>query len=236
VENDNRYIELSGDFNIAFNYRHIDSADSLVFLHGFGSASGPESFGYAMEDQARVVLKVLNKLKVESFHLCAHSMGGLVAMEMAELEPERTLSLINMEGNLTPEDCFFSEKIAELTYDEFEKRGRRQFEDNFRGTGPEGPDKNEYLETLSMALTGALYKSARHTVTDSSAVPVDQFSRIKNACYIYGEKNRGVYPGEKLLREKGVPLLYIKDAGHSMATDNPEELYRVISSFIEGLA
>lgn len=265
MENYRRTIELTGDFNIAYGYRHIDSADSLVFIHGFGSAKehfrhafdvsslkrftiiaidlvgfgksrGPESFEYSMEDQACVMLKVLNKLKTESFHLCAHSMGGLVAMKMAELEPERIISLIDMEGNLTPEDCFFSGRIAELTSEEFEKRGRRKFEEDLREAGLEDSAMSEYLETFNMALTIALYKSASHTVADSSTLLVDRLSRIKNACYIYGERNRAVYPGEKLLREKGVPLFYIEGAGHSMATDNPEELYRVISSFIEGLA
>lgn len=163
-------------------------------------------------------------------------MGGLVAMKMAELEPERIISLIDMEGNLTPEDCFFSGRIAELTYEEFEKSGRRKFEEDLREAGLEDSAKSEYFETFSMALTIALYKSASHTVADSSTLLVDRLSRIKNACYIYGERNRGVYPGEKLLREKGVPLFYIEGSGHSMATDNPEELYRVISSFIEGLA
>jgi pimeloyl-ACP methyl ester carboxylesterase len=265
VENYKRTIELNGGFNIAYDVRHIDGADSLVFIHGYGSAKehfrhafdvsslerftivaidlvgfgksrGPESFEYAMEDQACVMLKVLDKMKTESFHLCAHSMGGLVAMKMAELEPERILSLINMEGNLTPEDCFFSGKIVDLTSEEFEKRGRRKFEEDIREAGLKDPAMSEYLETFRMALTIALYKSAGHTVADSSTLLVDRLFRVKNACYIYGEKNRGVYPGEKLLREKGVPLFYIEGAGHSMATDNPEELYRVISSFIEGLA
>jgi pimeloyl-ACP methyl ester carboxylesterase len=264
VEDYRRTIELNGDFNIACNDRHIDGADSLVFIHGFGSAKehfhrafdvsslerftivaidlvgfgksrGPESFEYAMEDQACVMLKALDKMKIESFHLCAHSMGGLVAMKMAELEPERILSLINMEGNLTPEDCFFSGRFVELTSEEFDRSGRRKFEEELRAAGLEDPAMSEYLETFSMALAIALYKSASHTVADSSTLLVDRLSRIKNACYIYGERNRGVYPGEKLLREKGVPLLYIEGAGHSMATDNPEELYRVISSFIEGL-
>lgn len=265
MENSNRTIELNGDFNIAYNYRYRDGADPLVFMHGFGSAKehfrhafnvsslekftliaidlvgfgesrGPESFEYAMEDQACVVLKVLDKLKTESFHLCAHSMGGLVAMKMAELEPERILSLIDMEGNLTLEDCFFSGRISELTFEEFEEGGRRNLEEQLRDAGLEDPSICEYLETFRMASTIALYRSASHAVADSSTLLVGKLSRVKNACYIYGERNRGVYPGEKLLHEKGVPLFYIEGAGHAMATDNPEELYRVISSFIEGIA
>ena len=225
------------------HFRHAFDVSSLrrftvvaIDLVGFGESRGPESFEYAMEDQARVMLKVLDVLKTESFHLCAHSMGGLVAMKMAELEPERILSLIDMEGNLTPEDCFFSGRVAELSFEAFEKEGRRRLEEELREAGLVDPAMSEYLETFRMASTIALYKSAGHTVADSATVLVDRLSRIRNACYIYGERSRGVYPGEKLLHEKGVPVFYVEGAGHAMAADNPEELYRVIGSFIEGTA
>lgn len=259
-----RYIALKGGFHVACNYRHIDSADALVFIHGFGSAKehfrhafnasslrsfsivaidlvgfgesrGPANFGYTMEDQARVMLKILSKLKIESSHLCGHSMGGLVAMKMAELEPLRVRSLINMEGNLTPEDCTLSGTVVKFTPEEFTNQRRREFEEELRKANAADPSFIEYMETFRIASTMALLKSAAHTVAESSTPLVDRLARIKNSCYIYGEKNKGLFPGEKLLGEKGVPVFYVKDAGHAMATDNPEELCRIIYSFIDAI-
>ena len=188
-----------------------------------------------MKVQAKVVIALLNELGVERFHLCAHSMGGLAAMEIAELYPSRVLSFIDLEGNLTPEDCFFSGKVAEKTYEQFAERGRRKFEEHLHHAGKTDAAMKEYAETFSAASTIALYKSARHTVADSSTPLVERFLRIKNACYIYGEENRGVFPSEKLLTEAGIPIFYIANAGHSMATENPIELYRVMREFIERL-
>ena len=258
------FVDLNGDFHIVCNYRHIDSADALVFIHGFGSAKehfrhafntpslrrfsivaidlvgfgesrGPANFGYTMEDQARAMLEVLSELKIGSFHLCAHSMGGLVAMKMAELEPERIRSLIDIEGNLTMEDCTLSGKVAEFKPEEFDDERRRRFEEELRKANLTDPSFIEYLETFRRASTMALLKSATHTVAESSTPLVDRLARIKNSCYIYGEKNKGLFPGEKLLQERRVPIFYVRDAGHAMATDNPEELYRIISSFIEAI-
>lgn len=257
-----RKIELDGGYSIACNYRHIEDADPIVFIHGFGCAKehfrhafdsssiekysliaidlvgfgesrGPEGFEYSMEEQADVMLKVLDQLEVGSFHLCAHSMGGLIAMEMAGLAPERILSFIDLEGNLTPEDCVFTGRVAAQTYEDFEKRGRREFVYGLRSAASGDPAIEEYLETFKMASSAALYKSAVHTVADSKRSLVEGLSLIRKPCYIYGERSRGIYPGEKLLQEKGLPLFYIKGAGHFMAVDNPEELYGVIASFIE---
>jgi len=264
MDNLENFIELNGDFKVACNYRLIDGADYLVFIHGFGSAKehfrhafnalllagfsiasidligfgqsrGPANFGYAMRDQARVMLKTLSELKIGSFHLCAHSMGGLVAIEMAELEPERVLSLIDVEGNLTLEDCFLSGKVAEFTYEEFNKVGRRRIEGDLKKASLADPSLIEYLETFRRASAMALLKSAIHTVADSTMPVADRLASIRNSCYIYGEKNKGVFPGEKLLRERHVPIFYVKGAGHTMATDNPEEFYRIISSFLSSI-
>jgi pimeloyl-ACP methyl ester carboxylesterase len=254
-------IDLPGGFEIAVRLRRGDGDESIVFIHGFGSAKehfrrafdspplagytliavdlvgfgrsrGPERFDYTMAEQARVALQVLDRLDVRTFHLCAHSMGGLVAMRLAEQEPERALSLIDMEGNLTPEDCFFSGRVAGFTSQEFAEKGKRKIESKLREAGREDASIREHAETFAMASTDALYKSAVHMVADSSAPQVEMLSQIKNACYIYGERNRGVYPAEKLLKAAGIPIFYIEDAGHSMATENPDQLYRVIGDFI----
>jgi len=252
-------------FDIAYWQRQSDSNDTIVFIHGFGSAKehfryafssstlvgftlitldligfgkskGPDEFGYTMNDQASIVLKLLNNLKVGKFHLCGHSMGGLVAMNIVELEPQRVLSFIDMEGNLTIEDCFISGKVACSTFEEFADKGRLKLEKDFKDAGMNDPTMIEYADTFCMASTLALYKSAGHTVEDSKTSLIKKLLQIKNVCYIYGEKNRGIYPSENLLRDSGVPIFYIENAGHTMAIQNPKQLYSVIRTFINGLS
>ena len=46
-------------------------------------------------------------------------MGGLIGIEMSESVPERIMSFVNLEGNLTLEDCFFTRKIIEYSYEDF---------------------------------------------------------------------------------------------------------------------
>jgi pimeloyl-ACP methyl ester carboxylesterase len=54
---------------------------------------------------------VLDHAGIGRFHLVGHSMGGLTALLLAHTEPGRVLSLVDIEGNLAPEDCFLSRQI-----------------------------------------------------------------------------------------------------------------------------
>ncbi len=207
---------------------------AAIDLPGFGRSRAPDDFGYGMDEQARVTLLALDELKIESFHLVAHSMGGLVGMNMAETASGRVLSFADLEGNLLREDCFMTGRVADMSLEDFVGFGREELEREFEEAGLEDPVLLEYLETFSTASGTALYRSAVHTVEGSTSALVGRLSRLKNACYIYGERNRGLYPAEKLLQASGVPLFYIAGAGHSMATENPEGLYRTVRGFIAG--
>ncbi|RPI04954.1 MAG: alpha/beta hydrolase [Ignavibacteriae bacterium] len=255
-------VSLHKNFTIACLKRESESGSTIVFLHGFGSSKehfryafsspsldpftliapdligfgqsrGPDDFGYSMIDQASIILEFLDHAGIGDFHLCAHSMGGLVGMHIAELEPQRVLSFVDLEGNLTREDYFFTGKVASGTFEEFEARGKQKFEKELREAGTHDPAMSEYADTFSSVSAAALYKSACHALDELSTPLIVKLLRIKNACYIYGDKNIGIYPGEKLLLAAGFPVFYIEHSGHAMAVENPGHLYSLIRNFID---
>jgi pimeloyl-ACP methyl ester carboxylesterase len=197
-------------------------------LIGFGLSSKPETFSYEMSNQASFIFQVLAELGYVSFHLCTHSMGGLIGMEMFRQSPSQIRSLINLEGNLTLDDCFATGLIIEHSIDEFLDFGRNKFEESM-GNFP------QYLQTLKQASSVALYRSAEQTVKDSSnpELITDFITIPTKKCYIYGDRNRGKFSAEKILAEANVPLFYIENSGHEMAEQNPTQLYSVIREFIE---
>lgn len=112
----------------------------IVFLHGFGSskedyidivrqdslkghpflafdAPGCGETNCAKLDKISIpflvatAIKVLQYANIQQFHLVGHSMGGLTALMLAHLNPERVLSFTDIEGNIAPEDCFLSRQI-----------------------------------------------------------------------------------------------------------------------------
>jgi len=59
-----------------------------VNLRGRGRSEKPPA-NYSMEDHANDVLGVMDKLKLDSAHLCGHSYGGLLTYYIAAKYPER---------------------------------------------------------------------------------------------------------------------------------------------------
>ena len=133
----------------------------IVFLHGFGStkedyadiASQPAFAGRpflaydapgcgetSCDDVPEISIPflvktaqtVLQHAGIGRFHLVGHSMGGLTALLLAHQDPGRVLSLVDIEGNLAPEDCFLSRQVlthpagdAESFFGDFIERARR---------------------------------------------------------------------------------------------------------------
>ncbi len=61
----------------------------------------------------KTALVMLDRANIEKFHLVGHSMGGLTALMLANAHPERALSFTDIEGNISPEDCFLSRQIVD---------------------------------------------------------------------------------------------------------------------------
>lgn len=59
-----------------------------------------------------VASEVLRARRIERCHLIGHSMGGLTGLLLADQDPTKVVSFVNIEGNLAPEDSFLSRQIV----------------------------------------------------------------------------------------------------------------------------
>jgi pimeloyl-ACP methyl ester carboxylesterase len=224
-------------FREAFRREEFRSFTLLAAdLVGFGDSDKPADFSYSMKDQAEILRKVVDCFGVGRFHLVAHSMGGAVGIWLCEMVSGRVCSFVNAEGNLTLEDCTGSRRIAEMGEEKFVQVGFEQFKrglrEEFERTGDSAG--MEYLRSLSKATAESMYKSSASLVKESDSG--DLFARFCQLpfykCYVYGEKNKGVFPAEKLLRQKGIPIFYVSHSGHAMMDENPDEFYSLVLKII----
>lgn len=86
-----------------------------VDLLGFGRHADVPPDRLTLAAQAEHVASRIDELADERMWLLGHSMGGAVAVLAAERRRERVCGIINVEGNLTEKDCFWSRKIAAKT-------------------------------------------------------------------------------------------------------------------------
>lgn len=69
----------------------------LIDLAGHGTSTAVKR-DWSMMEFARDVLAVLNDIGAEQWIIAGHSMGGAVALELAQLEPERSIAVIGVDS------------------------------------------------------------------------------------------------------------------------------------------
>jgi pimeloyl-ACP methyl ester carboxylesterase len=242
----NLYIHGLGD-NRKWFFKHFTtySLDRFSWIipdllgHGDSSKSD-RTEAYTMNQQAKYLFAILEREQVKQLSLLAHSMGGAIAVSLIELLSHPSVSiakprlLFYLEGNLDAGDAFSSSLFANMTFAEL----KQDFESICNRI--QGDSEEEYM----IDFISAFRKAGPFTIWASSkdlapiSVKGDLLERLLAhrdfACYfIFGEKNRGVYSSEKLVRDAQLPLLFIPNAGHGLHTENPSYFWEIVSEQIQ---
>jgi pimeloyl-ACP methyl ester carboxylesterase len=236
------------------------SRTPIIFLHGFGSTKedyadivrypafddrpflaydAPGCGETLCTDLSKVsipflietALAVLERTGIERFHLVGHSMGGLTALMLADAHPERVLSFTDIEGNISPEDCFLSRQIIshagsnpEAFFDVFIDRTRHQ------------PAYASALYAASLrhkVRPGAVHGifSSMVNLSDHGGL-MEKFLRLPfPKMFMYGEQNASLSYLDHI-EANGVRLSQIPCCGHFPMYSNPPVMWREIAEFV----
>lgn len=213
-------------------------------LIGHGNSGKPNlEQAYFMDQQAQGLHQVLLKERVKSLVIIAHSMGGPIAISLIEqLVQEKdqinVIGLFYLEGNLDKNDAFFSSQIAKYSCEEYEN------------------EFDSWIETLSKKTKGNLVEFITQlqkigpfplwaTSVDLVLVSLSNqlLPRLQSALkslncpvyFIYGEKNKGFFSSETLIKQAQLPLIFIPEAGHVMFDDNPIAFWKIIKRSLSQL-
>lgn len=240
---------------------HEGRGAPLLLLHGFGStkedyadlAHYPRCRGHRIvtydapghgESECRnlsalsipflqaTAERLIERFRLRCFHLAGHSMGGLTALMIAGSRPDAVISFTNIEGNLTPEDCFLSGQIhayPSANADDFFSAFIQRLE---RSSGLSEPIYARGLR--AKVRPGAIVPIFRSMVDLSNhGNLLEKFIRLPcPRMFVHGSKNRSLsYLGK--LKQCGVRLAEIPHSGHFPMYANPVALWARISAFIE---
>ena len=232
----------------------------LVFLHGFGSTKEDYADVTQQTDLAdRPVLaydapgcgastcsnpevvsipflvsvaeEVLRARRIERFHLIGHSMGGLTALLLAERDPTRVASFIDMEGNLAPGDCFLSRQIISHHHAD-PQTFLAEFTDRAWDSGYAA--STLYAAALPYKVTAEVVRPIFESMVNLSdhgellnrflALPLPRM-------FMYGQQNHTLsYLPE--LADNGVQLAEIPHSAHFPMYSNSPAMWHRITEFI----
>ena len=208
------------------------------------AASRPFSFDFDLMEKARWLDGILRREGVEAPVIVGQSMGGYVGQAYAQLFPERLAGFIAIDSAplqrryVTAAELWLLKRM-EPVYRLYPWRWLLR-------SGTQGVATTAYgralMRDMMMTYDGDQAQYARlsgHGMRIlAEAMEADLPYAIPcPALLICGEKDRAgscVRYNRAWHRETGIPIEWIKDAGHNANTDAPEAVNRLIEGFVEG--
>lgn len=241
-----KYLDLEGESipilfihglgcNGSFDYPTVASAQHLfghrkiiVDLLGSGSSDKPENFEYSIINQTKILQEFVEYLKVDKIIIYGHSLGGSVAINLAYEIRNKLYAIILSEANLDNGGGFFSKKIASYSYYEFIKRGYREI------IAQSVENDNEiWAASLEKTYPKAVYDEAVSLVKGQTRTWRSILYELPcSKTFIFGEKSLPDNDVE-ILKQNDINIEIVKNAGHSMAWENPNGLAKAISNGIK---
>lgn len=222
----------------------------LIDLLGHGNSSSPENSKlYSENNQVKYLLKTADYLEIEKFVLVGYSMGGRLAASFAVKFPERISALVlesasfgienEVERNVRISD---DRKLAEM----IENNGINDFI-NFWYSIPlfntlkkipsakfEGLVQKRKASNNAIGLKNSLIGFS----TGKMSYLISELNNIGcPVLFIAGEEDKKYADtGNKVLSEfPNSELIIVKNCGHNVHFENPEEFLKLLSSFLSNI-
>lgn len=191
----------------------------LIDLPGFGYSDKPRDFSFTTTQQALVVLEVIDALGLMKLDLYGHSMGGSIAIEVAELLGSRLRTLVVSEPNFHSGGGLFSRQIAAQSERDFVASGFAVMVDK---------ELSPWKGCVQISSPFALWRSAKTLVEGVSPSWMTRFMGLEcERALIFSEQ---CLPDAdaSTVENSGIPLHIVPEAGHSMSWDNPAALAAIL--------
>lgn len=203
-------------------------------LDGYGKSSWPERTP-SLEGHATRIVEWLDAANLANVFLIGHSMGGVVAQLVCETAPSRVRAFVNVEGNLSLEDCVYSRRFAAYTARELEAHGQRAILDEVFAGAREDPALRTYYPSLRLCDPRALHQNAVELVELSATERLaHRFAALEvPRLYLYGDPRGTGSHSRALLAAAGQRPQAIENAGHWPFVDQPTSFLRQLHDFLE---
>ncbi|MBI5726587.1 MAG: alpha/beta hydrolase [Ignavibacteriales bacterium] len=217
------------DFGSILMDRSFDSYRCvLIDLPGHGFSDKPQNFSYTLYSYASVVERLIEHLNLASVTLVGHSLGGTVAIALLQKREDLVYHIILMEPNLDPGVGTGSRIIAAQAEDAFVNKGYVAYLSALQVIGSESASASIYPGTFAVASPLAVHRSAVGLLA-GTAPPQREILQAAKAkrTYMVGDQNINDVPLNEL-KELGLDVFIVPQAGHAMMHDNPEKFREIL--------
>jgi pimeloyl-ACP methyl ester carboxylesterase len=219
---------------------HVHTPDLL----GYGAkASDVPAAAIDLHLQADTIVQMIRERIGAPTWLLGHSVGGAVAMLVAQRAPEMVAGLISVEGNFTLNDAFWCSKVAATELEEWQQQYRNMEAD------PEG-----FLTRGAIALNEQRLAWARAILGNQGAATVHSMAtsvirETSGPAYLElvrtvvrrtpihllaGERSADGWDVPEWVRTAARSSLVMPGIGHMMMLEDPAGFCRIVRALVEG--
>lgn len=215
---------------------------TAVDLVGFGLSDKPETFKYDLDSQCDMIIELIKELGIQKTAIIGSSMGGAIALRLAQIKPELFDKVIVLSPAADPRITFFdlnriaflSPMVRPLVTERFIKQIMKRIYSE---------KKNITQESIRIYTEPYLNnKDAIHSFVKSFSLLRDprifeQLEAIQNPVLIlWGQRDRIIpYKFAQKIQKK-IPNSYMdihETGGHHLQEDDPDWVLARISHFLK---
>lgn len=212
-----------------FQWSHI-----AVDLEGYGKSLWPET-PTSLEHHADRVAQWLHTQDINQVILVGHSMGGVIGLILAEKYPECVKGFINIEGNISIEDCTLSRQAAAYSLEDFQTQGFAAMRDSIYSQGLTDPAFRGYYPSFCFCQPQTYHLNSCELVkvSESAQLAARLSSLPIPLIYLLGNPRGTAELSRSMLSSVGVEWRAIHAAGHWPFIDQPERFVDEMRNFLQ---
>jgi pimeloyl-ACP methyl ester carboxylesterase len=193
-----------------------------------------------MRAQADHVVAELDRHRVPRATLIGHSIGGAVAMLAAASQPDRVAAVVNVEGNFTLADAFWSSRVATMTAAEAEAMlaGFRRDPEAWlvRQTIEPTPRRIAWARQMFDAQPSSSVQALATAVVETTAQP--EFLRTIEGVLdagmpvhlLAGERSRAGWAVPDVFVRRAASFTTQPQVGHMMPIEDPDRFLTLVAA------
>jgi len=205
-------------------------------LPGFGKSSKIKSFD-SINKMAKIILHKLEKKNIHKFNLLGHSMGGMIAQEMAKISSQKINKLI----------CYSTGPIGKIpgrfeSIDQsranLKKKGLEITTRNIVKTWFVKGERAKYFNTcMNLGKQSSIEAADRALIAMKNWNGFASLKKIKNETLIlWGDKDKSYKLNQVKILKKNIPnsfLSIIKNCAHNVHLEKTKEFNQKVKFFLK---
>jgi pimeloyl-ACP methyl ester carboxylesterase len=240
-----------------------EGARSVLLIHGLGESSrcfepilatrfegwnllAPDLPGYGKtpSEQVRTLSQFAQLLghwiaasDPSPLVLVGHSMGGVIGQFLCGIHPDRISAFLNVEGNLSLQDCTYSSQASACTPAEFRESGFSRLIAEVAAAGRSDPASASYAASMQQCHPTQFHTNSLELVEVSASERLagEMAASLVQSLYIAGLRGRGGSRSIQLLETHQVRWLGFEHSGHWPFVDEPDRFIGLLRSLLSAL-